>query len=182
MTIQEILNSLGQFSDGEVALFEKSTIRRKLNKNEVLLREGEVCQSFYFILSGSFAQFQTNEIEEIIIDLHLQHEWMFNQQSLTEQTPSNTTIKAFSKSEIIELSLISFHYLCSRSQTFLQFGKLLNQTKDRTFIFDNSLKPNEKYDYLKKHKPQLAKVFPVKMIASYLKIAPETLSRVRANN
>lgn len=181
MTTQEILASLGQFSNFESELFEKHSRKKMLNKNEVLLNEGEVCKCFYYILSGSFSQFQNYDIDEVIIDLHLQNEWMFNQQSLTEQAPSNTIIKAFSKSEVIEMSLNSFHYLCSKSQSFLQFGKILNQSQNRTFIFDNLLKPNEKYSYINKSKPALAKVFPIKMIASYLKIAPETLSRVRAN-
>ena len=79
MTTQEILNSLGQFSNFDTELFEKYSARRSLNKNEVLLNEGEVFKSFYFILSGSFSQFQTNDINEVIIDLHLQNEWMFNQ-------------------------------------------------------------------------------------------------------
>lgn len=180
MTSIEILNSLGQFSKFDAELFDKHSAKRKLNKNEVLLNEGEVCKSFYFISEGSFSQFKTHDTDEVIIDLHLQNEWMFNQQSLTEQTPSNTTIKAFTKSEIIELSLNSFHCLCSKSQSFLQFGKILNQSLNRVFLFDNSLNPNEKYSYINKAKPELTKVFPIKMIASYLKIAPETLSRVRA--
>ncbi|HLD52434.1 MAG TPA: Crp/Fnr family transcriptional regulator [Sediminibacterium sp.] len=181
MTTREILNGLGQFSNFDIELFEKYSERRILNKNELLLKEGEVCKSFYYILSGSFSQFQIDDIDEVIIDLHLQDEWMFNQQSLTEQTPSNTTIKAFSKSEIIELSLSSFHCLCSKSPSFLQFGKILSQSINRVFLFDNSLKPYEKYSYINKAKPELVKVFPIKMIASYLKIAPETLSRVRAS-
>lgn len=180
MTTPEILHSLGQFSTFDAALFEKHSVRRTLNKNEVLLNEGDICKSFYFILQGSFSQFKIHDIDEVIIDLHLQNEWMFNQQSLTEQTPSNTTIKAFSKSEIIELSLNGFHCLSSKSKSFLQFGKILNQSLNRIFLFDNSLKPNEKYNYINKVKPELTKVFPIKMIASYLKIAPETLSRVRA--
>lgn len=181
MTTQEILNTLGAFSNFEIKLFEEYSTKRTLHKNEVLLNEGEICKCFYFILSGSFSQFQTHNAEETIIDLHLQNEWMFNQQSLTAQISSNTTIKAFSKSEVIELSLSNLHLLCSKSQSFLQFGKILNQSINRIFLFDNSLKPNEKYNYINKAKPQLTKVFPVKMVASYLKIAPETLSRVRAN-
>lgn len=180
MTKQEILNSIGQFSNFDLELFEKYSTQKTLVKNEVLLNEGEICKCFYFILSGSFSQFQIHDIDQVIIDLHLQNEWMFNQQSLTEQVPSNTTIKAFSKSEIIELSLNSFHCLCSKSQSFLQFAKILNQSVNRVFLFDNSLKPNEKYSYINKVKPELTKVFPIKMVASYLKIAPETLSRVRA--
>gem|GEM_PF-5243769 len=101
MTTQEIINSLGQFSNFDTELFEKHSKKKILNKNDVLLNEGEVCKCFYFILLGSFFQFQTYDTDEVIIDLHLQNEWMFNQQSLTEQTPSNTTIKAFSKSEVI---------------------------------------------------------------------------------
>lgn len=180
MTTQEILNNIGQFSNFDVELFEKHSTTRKIHKNEMIQNKGEVCKRFYFILSGSFLQFKTQDIDEVIIDLHLQYEWMFDQQSLTEQTPSDTTIKAFSKSEIIELSLKSFHCLCSKSQSFLQFGKILNQTKYRTSLFDSSLNPSEKYKFIKLTKPELIKIFPLKMIASYLKVTPETLSRVRA--
>ena len=182
MTTAEILNSLGQFSHFDTELFIKHSTKKIFNKNEVLLNEGEVCRCFYYILSGSFSQFQTHGVDEVIVDLHLQSEWMYNQQSLTEQTPSKTTIKAFSTSEVLELSLSSFHFLCSKSQSFLQFGKILNQSQNRNFIFDNSLDPNEKYRFINKSKPELIKVFPIKMIASYLKIAPETLSRVRARS
>lgn len=180
MTTKEILDGLGQFSNFDRELFEKYSTRRTLNKNEVLLNSGEICKSFFFILSGSFSQFQTYDIDEVIIDLHLQNEWMFNQQSLTGQIPSSTAIKAFSKSEIIELSLNSFHCLCSKSQSFLQFGKILNQTQHRTSLFDSSLNPSDKYKFINLTKPELTKIFPLKMIASYLKVTPETLSRVRA--
>ncbi|WP_323756148.1 Crp/Fnr family transcriptional regulator [Roseivirga sp.] len=180
MTVQEILNNIGQFSDFDAALFEKLTSRKVLEKNEIILKEGEVCKSIFYIVSGSFFQYQNKDISEIIIDLHLQGEWMYNHESLLGQTPSKTIIKTFSKAEVIELSLENFHFLSSKAQSFLQFGKILNPTQSRTYIFDNSLSPSEKYDYIKKVKPLLAQVFPIKMIASYLKIAPETLSRVRA--
>ena len=180
MTKQNILASIGQFSSFDLELFENYTTQTCFNKSDVILKEGEVCKSLYFIQSGSFFQFQFKDIDEIIIDLHLEGEWLFNHQSLTQQTPSKTTIKAFSKSEVIQLSLESFHALASKSTSFLQFGKILNGAHNRTYIFDNSLTPAERYNYIKRVKPQLVKVFPIKMIASFLKIAPETLSRVRA--
>lgn len=181
ITTQNLLASIGRFSSFDLELFENHTKQNGFNKNDIILKEGEVCKSLYFIQSGSFFQFQYKDIDEVIIDLHLEGEWMFNHQSLTNQIPSTTTIKAFSKSEVIELSLESFHALASKSTSFLQFGKILNPTHNRTYIFDNSLSPAERYDYIKRAKPQLVKVFPIKMIASFLKIAPETLSRVRAN-
>jgi CRP-like cAMP-binding protein len=106
---------------------------------------------------------------------------MFNQESLIEQLPSATKIRAYSNAEVLSLSLNSFHYLCSKSQAFLLFGKILNQTKYRTSLYDNSLNPLEKYLFITKIKPELTTIFPLKLIASYLKVTPETLSRVRAS-
>jgi CRP-like cAMP-binding protein len=145
-----------------------------------VLIEGEVCSSFYYVLEGSFIQYSLVDDEEHIIDLHVSHEWLFNQESLTEQSPSTTTIRAYADSEVLCLSLYAFHQLSGQSQAFLQFGKILNQPKYRTFLFDQALSPTDKYNYILKSKPELTQVFPLKMIASYLKVTPETLSRVRA--
>lgn len=152
-----------------------------LQRNDILLKEGAVCESFYFVLQGSFIQYQSKDIDEHIVDLHLKNEWMFNQESLTEQLPSITNIRAFSNAEIISLSLNNFHRLCAQSQAFLQFGKILNQTKYRTSLYDSSLNPSDKYQFIMKTKPELINIFPLKLIASYLKMTPETLSRVRAS-
>lgn len=181
MTISDILNAVGEFSSFDNELFEKYTSKHILNKNEVLLNQGDVCESFYFVSEGSFIQYQTKDVEEHIVDLHLKNEWMFNQESLTEQMPSKTSIRAFSDAEIIALSLNDFHCLCANSQAFLQFGKLLNQTKFRTLLYDNALNPTEKYRFITKTKPELINSFPLKLIASYLKVTPETLSRTRAS-
>lgn len=180
MTTRHILESIGTFSATDLDMFEGCITSEQYNKNQVLLKEGEVCRSLYFITSGSFVQWQTREPDDVIIDLHLEHEWMYNQESLVTQMPSRTTITAFTPSEVLRLTLQNFHYLAARSPAFLQFGKLMNQDQNRTFIFDQSLTPGERYHHICLAKPLLAQVFPVKMIASFLKMAPETLSRVRA--
>lgn len=113
-----ILASIGQFYSSDLELFENYTIKKCFNKNDVLLKEGEVCQSLYFIQSGAFFQSQSKDIDDVIIDLHLEGEWMFNHQSLIEQIPSKTTIKAFKSSEAVELNLVSFHALASKSTSF----------------------------------------------------------------
>jgi CRP-like cAMP-binding protein len=180
MNAQELLNTLGPFTTEEVRLFESMLIPKTLRKQEMVLDKGEVCRSVYFIVSGSFVQYQAGEITDTIIDLHLPGEWMFNHPSLVEQQPSHTCIKAFADSELLELPLSGLHYLLGHSPAFVQLGKLFNQPNLRTFLFDNALTPAQKYAYLKQAKPLAVQLFPNKMIASFLKIAPETLSRVRA--
>jgi len=181
ISAQEILSGVGSFSPYDLLLFEEKATRRIFRKNDVILRQGEICQSVYFILSGSFVQFQSDHETETIIELHLPKEWMYNHSSLIGQKPSDTTIKAFENAEVIELSLYHLHELIARSQSFLSFGRIFDQANHRTYLFDNALSPAEKYQYIKKSKPLIVQVFPVKLIASYLKITPETLSRVRAN-
>jgi CRP-like cAMP-binding protein len=181
MTAQDILHTIGSFSTTDIVLFEKYTARKTFNKHDILLNEGEICQSIYFIVSGCFFQYQSTETTQTIIDLHLPAEWVFNQQSITQQSPSTTVIKAFTRAEVVVLSLSSLHGLIARSQAFLHIGKIFNQVNTRTYLFDNALTPAQKYDYITKARPLMVQLFPIKMIASYLKMAPETLSRVRAN-
>lgn len=180
MITHTVLQDLGHFSGQDLQLFDRIAVQRKVNKDEYLLETGAVCKSVFYILSGSFFQYQTGELEDTVVDLHLEKEWMFNNCSLTGQVPSATAIKAFIKSEVIELRLESLHALIAASNAFLQMGRIFNQGHGRTHLFDNDLDPAQKYAYALEAKPGISGIFPVKMIASYLKIAPETLSRVRA--
>ncbi|MBF6643950.1 MULTISPECIES: Crp/Fnr family transcriptional regulator [Chryseobacterium] len=176
----DILNTLGHFTPSEIKLFEQHTRVKRIERNQTVLNEGEICRSFYYILSGSFIQYRMVDIDEVITDLHLKDEWMYNHQSLINQTLSLHRIKAFNQSEVLELTLENYHFLLSSSLAFVQLNKILDQDNHRTFLFDHNLSPADRYLYLQKTKPDAVKIFPVKSIASYLKIAPETLSRIRA--
>lgn len=181
MTSIDILNQIGTFSRLDVELFDRYTSRQQFAKNDLVWKEGEVCKTLYFALRGSLVQVRSKDPEEQVIDLHTENEWVFNQESLTEQSPSGTMLRAFTSSELLCLSLQGFHSLCAQSQAFLQFGKILNQPKYRTLLYDRSLSPAEKYTFITQAKPDWIRVFPLKMIASFLKVTPETVSRVRAN-
>jgi hypothetical protein len=61
---------------------------------------------------------------------------------------------------------------------FLQLGKILNEPQ-RPALYDFTNSPEEKYKHLLDNTPQYLQIFPLKQVASYLKMTPETLSRVR---
>jgi hypothetical protein len=71
------------------------------------------------------------------------------------------------------------HEMIGLSPAFFQLARVLEPVHSRTHLFDNQLTPLEKYQYILQHRPGLLQAFPLKIIASYLKITPETLSRVR---
>jgi len=178
--IENTLSQFELFLESDYKLVEKELKYRKLFKDDILLREGEICKSLYYIQSGSFIQYQTKEIEKHIIDLHIKNEWFVNHSSFIAQKPSSTAIMAFEETEILELSVNSIHKLIETSPVFLSLGKILDQARERTLFFDKCFSPTDKYNYILKNRPQLIQKFPLKIISSYLKIAPETLSRVRS--
>jgi CRP-like cAMP-binding protein len=179
MTSTEILARLGTFSPADVERFDQTVTRLNLVRGEFLLREGTVCRSAYFLLSGSVCQYREDDGEPQVIDLHAAHEWCFNHASFVEQRPSTTTLEVYADGTALELSIEQIHALIALSPAFLQMGRILQQGVSRLHYFDNSLTPLEKYEYVLAHRPHLLQAFPLKLIASYLKITPETLSRVR---
>ena len=174
------LAKAGQFSDAESLLLEQEVQFRKIKKDELLLKKGEICSSLCFVVSGSFYQYNVDsELNKNVIDLNAEGDWVINHKSFTSRKPSERTIQAFEDSSVYELSVESIHNLIAQSQSFLQMGKILEASTSRIEFFDNNSTPDEKYQYLLNNEPILIQKFPQKIIASYLKITPETLSRVR---
>lgn len=178
--MEAILKTNGIYSSTDATLFERYTNVRELSAGDILLRPGDICRSISFLVKGSVYQYlPLGDEDENILDLYCPHEWFLNFNSFTSQNPSESFIKTFSASTIVELDIQSVHTLISRSPAFLQLGKIFERITSRLVFFDNRFTPAQKYQWILDNKAMLIQQFPLKMIASYLKITPETLSRVR---
>jgi hypothetical protein len=62
---------------------------------------------------------------------------------------------------------------------FFRIGRIFEQAIQNQDYQHTRISPEEKYALLLKTKPQVIQRFPLKHIASYLGVTPETLSRVR---
>jgi CRP-like cAMP-binding protein len=178
--LEAILKNIGHFSASDLQLFEKELKQRRVAKNEIILNEGIVCQTILYVVSGAIYQFKIDDIDEKVIDLHIADDWCLSYTSFISQKPSTTTIKAYSTTEVLEISIESVHRLIQLSPSFFQLGKVLEHAVSRTRYIDDSLSPLQKYKQILAARPQLLQEFPLKLIASYLGITPETLSRVRS--
>jgi CRP-like cAMP-binding protein len=174
------LQKTGNYNKLEELLFENEVVQKRYPKGEVMTAKGEVATSVYYLVSGAVVQrIKSNEGWQNIIDLHTENEWLVNHLSFVSQSPSNSEMVAYTDVVVLELSIHAIHLLVSKSLAFLQLNRVLDQATARLHFFDFSLTPIQKYRYMFEQKPVLLQHFPLKMIASYLKISPETLSRVR---
>jgi len=179
-SISTFLSKTGHFSKEELTFLKEELQFRNLKKEEILLNKGEVCASLSFIISGALYQYKIDsDGNKNVIDLNVTNDWIINHKSFTTQKPSEYTIQSYEESTICILSIESIHRLIAKSQSFLQMGKVLETSISRIDFFDNNNTPDEKYNYILENKSEITQRFPLKLIASYLKITPETLSRVR---
>lgn len=153
----------------------KSTFYKK---GELLLDRGETCNCFWFLEEGSVHSFYLNEaLDPVTKGLYVAGDWFVEQSSFTARIPSKNKIEAFSDTKTHVLTIHELHNLIGKSQTFFQLGKVLG--KDEKMTFREDCGPDNKYLHLLEHQPNLLQQFPLKYIASYLGMTPETLSRVR---
>ena len=178
--VVQYLKNNGKYSEKDLLLLQDELVYQKLKKDDVLLDKGEICSTFSFLAAGAIYHYDIDaEINTHVFDLNITNDWVINHKSFTARKPSTYTIKAFEESSIYYLSIDSIHKLIGISQVFLQLGKLLDEATSRIEFFDKNYSPDEKYQYILDNKPALLQKFPQRLIAAYLKITPETLSRVR---
>lgn len=182
-SLLEYIRNNGTYTTYDLTLLESEVVPMEYKKDEEILPSGEVCSAIHFITKGAVVHFRLDEdYKEIIIDLNGPNDWVLNHKSFANRSPSAYTIKAYENTATIKLSIEAIHRLIGKSQAFLQLGKILEESTSRVEFFDKNYTPANKYEYLVKHRGDLIQTFPQHMIASYLKITPETLSRVRSRN
>ena len=151
-----------------------------IERDGMLVSKAKIYREFYFVNSGAFRQYNIldNDLEQVS-NLYLENDWFFDHKSLVTQTPSESFVQATEDSEVFELSIHDFHELIKKSDAFFQIGRIFESGIQNHEYQNVRLTPDERYSLLLTKRPEVIHKFPLKYIASYLGIAPETLSRVR---
>lgn len=183
--VSEIKNSLIKihpFSEEQLSLFTDKLIYINLKKKDFLLKEKEVSDGITYILTGSFRFFKKNDAGELTIKFFTENNWIADLESLLNQQPSKNYIEAIEDSKIASISLIDIHRLMDIHPCFRMLNALMTDlTISTSYIATiNSKSPDERYQELLLEHPKWINRFPQMLIASYLGMTPETLSRVRA--
>jgi CRP-like cAMP-binding protein len=171
-------------SDHEREVIMAAFDKKHLRKRQYFLQEGDVCKQIGFIVKGSSRMFSVDERgREHIIHFGLECWWISDSDSFLHLTPSNYNIEMTEDSELLVIPVPKALELRHRSRCFEQLVKVLD--KNAAIAMQKRIhgaigrSAEERYFELSASYPQFLERFPMNMIASYLGISPETLSRIR---
>lgn len=162
-----------------------ATMRPKcFRKKQYFLQEGDICKYFGFIIIGAMRQYSVDDRgTEHIIRLSIEGWWVGDRESWTMLTPSIYNIDAWENTEVL---LITKADLVRLSNAIPAFDEMVRSIIENYTIAIQkrvnaaiSMPAHKRYEDFARNYPEFLQRFPQHIIASYLGITKETLSRVR---
>lgn len=158
--------------------------RIEVQKNEYLVAEGMVDRYLYIVEEGALKIFYIADYQEQIVRFGYPNSIMNSPISFISGEPSEFYIQALKKSVLLRIHRNDFYkYIQQNNSYLLQYTQALEATIAQLITRETDLltvSPTERYQRVYKRSPQLFQHIPAKYIASYLRMTPETFSRIRA--
>ena len=163
--------------------FDAAGTRKVLSRGQFLIKEGETEQNLYRVESGALRVFYLTEFEEITIRFGYEGSMITSLSSFIKATPSEFYIDAIRKTVVKVISKENVTDLVNaRPENLKQYTRLLESLITQQIEREIDLlitSPTERLKRVLKRSPNLFQEIPLKYIASYLRMTPETLSRIR---
>jgi len=163
---------------------EKISSIRKISKGDFLHKPGRVCEKTYFITRGLLRTYYEKEGKEVTDNFAAEGEWITSIYSFLQNVPDRFHIQAIEDSDLIVIKIEDLEK-CFRDYHHMEtFGRILMTryflSKSEKAISLQFFSAREKYQYFLNTEKHKVNRIPLGMVASYLGMTQETLSRVRA--
>jgi CRP/FNR family cyclic AMP-dependent transcriptional regulator len=171
-------------SEKEFSYFNSLLKHKKVKKKSILLASGEVCDFEAYIIKGCARVFYIDE-NGIEVDLFFAIEdwWVSDLASFSQRKPAKLFIQTIEDSELLFIDYKSKEKLFAKIPAFEKLFRLMLQRTNETLLnrlISNLSKPaEERYKEFTKKYPTISQRVPQHLIAAYLGISPEFLSKIR---
>ena len=169
--------------DEEGLLLSKLSYRKYL-KGHYVVQQGDVCRYSGFVISGCTRTFYVDDDgQEHIVMFSIEDWWASEIGSFVSQTPSDYNVQCIEETHLIQLSFEDQEDLFKQIPKLERFFRLILEqafvASQKRIISSFSLSAKERYLNFKKQYPKIEQRIPQYMVASYLGISKEFLSRIK---
>ena len=180
--IQRLLNAA--LPEGNCTVFSDMLYEKPFNKKDILVEEGKLCNHIYFITQGAcYASFKDETGEDHAIQFGLEGYWISDLYSFFSGKKAIYTIHALENTKVLVLNKESFQRACDTMPAFDKYFRLLIQNAFVALQYrlakTNSETAESRYNEFAQLHPHFIQRIPQYLIASYLGIQPQSLSRIR---
>ncbi|WPV67954.1 Crp/Fnr family transcriptional regulator [Chitinophaga sp. LS1] len=182
--LEALLTAQHSFTPEELQEINSRTLVRKVRRKQLLLQEGEICQYKMFVAEGLLKTYYIKDDgSEHILGFATEGSWTTDGQSLKNQTVSKLNIEAMEDSVVLLWTHEHISHLVKtipglKAYTQDLISRSLYSSYER-ILSNISATSEEKYQEFVNKFPDLLNRVPLHLIASFLGVSRETLSRIR---
>ena len=180
--LRQQIEKITPLTDKEFDYILSHFTTKKLKKHQFLIQESDLVQNDYFVIKGLLKAYYINEEgKEHIMQFAMEDWWITDYQAYFNQTKALLNIDCIEPTEVLCLSLYNREKLCADMHKIEHFfrkksnsGYVALQRRILSLLNSNA---KERYEQLLQQYPALFQRVPKTLIASYLGVSRETLSR-----
>ncbi|WP_426668686.1 Crp/Fnr family transcriptional regulator [Mucilaginibacter sp. McL0603] len=170
--------------ESEVELIKNTFAPKKIKKKQYLLQEGQVCKYSAFVVKGAMRQYNVDDKGvEHIVRLSIENWWAADRESFVMLTPSVYNIDAWEDTEMLLITKPDSLALLNQIPVLIEWVRKLDEhhafAAQKRLSASISFSAEKRYSDFATTYPEFLQRFPQHMIASYLGITKESLSRIR---
>jgi CRP-like cAMP-binding protein len=181
--LRENISRFIQLTDEECQDIAQLFHPLKLNKKEHWMQRGDVCNEIAFIAHGCIRTYYTKQQIDRTSQFFFENTWYTDYESWLSKQPVAVSVQALEPSYLLIIPFRELERLYVANPKFERLGRLMAENtiihirnRNLSLLNDN---PEERYLRLIKERPKVVARIPQHIIASFLGIEPETLSRIR---
>lgn len=182
--INKYISSCVKISKADLQLFNELLIPKKVAKKTLLLKAGDVCTFEAFVVKGCIKSYFINKDGlEVILTFAVENWWISDIASFHENKPSKMFIETMEDCELLLFTPTTKEQLLKKVPAFERAFRIMIQRHLSAYqerLFGNiALTAEERYAIFLQKYPTISQRVPQHLIASYLGISPEFLSKIR---
>lgn len=180
----QLLNNIKPLSKKLQAILIDKFHDQKIKEGKILLHEGDVCKKLWFLADGLLRSYHNIGNKEITSRIMFKNHIVISPGSFFTQTPATESIEALADSTIVTLLFSDLQEIYSKFPEFNYHTRIITEQyfykQEQRLYMLRKREAAAKYNYFIENYSNYLKDIPQKYIASFLNIAPETLSRTRS--
>ncbi|MEO8406207.1 MAG: Crp/Fnr family transcriptional regulator [Chitinophagaceae bacterium] len=185
--LRQQIEKIIQITDTEFDYVFSHFVAKQFKKHQFVIQEGQSVGNDFFILSGCLKSYHSDKNgKEHIIQFGMQNWWITDYQAYYDQTAATVNIDCIEDTKLLCLSYANREKLCAEMHKMEHFFR--KKTNKRNVALQQRIlsllcnNTRERYEKLLEQYPELFQKVPKKLIASYLGVTRETLSRFNSSS